>query len=86
MFAWQCLIHLPRVSARHARGVERSQVFTPVLIDQANNAWVRESSCWWQDHGWKWPVFDTFRRKIATAVACSEETNSYLAEQEPRYL
>ena len=35
MFAWQCLIHLLRVSARHARGVERSQVFTPILIDQA---------------------------------------------------
>ena len=38
MFAWQCLVYLPRVSTWHARSIERSQVFTPILIDQANNA------------------------------------------------
>jgi hypothetical protein len=38
IFARQCLIHLPRVLARHARGIERSPVFTPILVNQANNA------------------------------------------------
>ena len=38
MFAWQCLVHLPSVSARHARGVGRGQAFTPILVDQADNA------------------------------------------------